>query len=326
MVNTYKPLFPPYVMDGMSYKDKIYGMPYYADTFVFIYDETKLKKAGFENPPATWEELAEQAKAVKEQGICEYPIVLNFNQNEVKMTEIFYAMTYSRGQNVFFFGEDGSALFNQADHSAGQALQWLIDGLKAGVIDPNSLNLEEIPAIKSIQSDAHAFAIMEKYTVAEINGPKSAVAGRWKIGLMPGPSHETIGGVRFYSMTSNVVKRGPEAVAAAGKFLEFFGGKTNGEYVVTKRWAVENGLGFGVTDLYQDKDVIEAFGKWGDVNVMLEQDRVARAKDGQKNPWFGPWAQFMRTQVNQAMASKGDVKQALDAMAQQWETLKAQYS
>ena len=36
-------------------------------------------------------------------------------------------------------------------------------------------------------------------------------------------------------------------------------------YTVAKRWAVEKGLGFGQLPLFQDKDVIAAWGKWADV-------------------------------------------------------------
>src|SRR2546429_2320076 len=31
---------------------------------------------------------------------------------------------------------------------------------------------------------------------------------------------------------------------AAGKFLQYFGGKTDGKYLVPQRWALEKGLGF----------------------------------------------------------------------------------
>src|SRR5690606_9704707 len=152
MVAKYESKFPPYVKEGISYKGQVYGLPYYADTFVFIYDQTKLEQAGFTEPPATWEELAEQARVMKEKGISRYPIVFNFDQNEVKMTEIFYAMTYSRGEGVRFFDENMNPLFHRPGHEAREALQWLVDGIAEGIIDPNSLNLEEVPTISTLQA------------------------------------------------------------------------------------------------------------------------------------------------------------------------------
>ena len=53
-----------------------------------------------------------------------------------------------------------------------------------------------------------------------------------------------------------------------------------------KRWAVENGLGFAQLPLFEDSDVQEAFGQWGDVETIAAQAELARAKEG-LTPWFG---------------------------------------
>ena len=92
--------------------------------------------------------------------------------------------------------------------------------------------------------------------MAELNRPKSGdFAGQFRIALMPGSSHATVGYVRFYAMTGAVPKKGKDALAAAWKFFEYFAGKTNGQYTVVKRWAVENGLGFAQLPLFNDTDV-----------------------------------------------------------------------
>src|SRR3989304_9261260 len=46
-IKPYKPDFAPYAIEGMTYKGKLYGLPYYAATIIFIYNEDMLKKAGF---------------------------------------------------------------------------------------------------------------------------------------------------------------------------------------------------------------------------------------------------------------------------------------
>ena len=45
-VTDYKEYFPNYVTEAMSYKDKLYGLPYFADIFIFIYNEDMVRKAG----------------------------------------------------------------------------------------------------------------------------------------------------------------------------------------------------------------------------------------------------------------------------------------
>jgi len=54
---------------------KAYGLPWLLDQKYFFYNEKLLKDAGFDTPPATWEEMLDQAKVIKEKGIAEYPIV-----------------------------------------------------------------------------------------------------------------------------------------------------------------------------------------------------------------------------------------------------------
>lgn len=58
----------------VQYQDKYYGMPWILDTKYLFYNKEMLEKAGIANPPTTWDELAEQAKILKEKGIVEHPI------------------------------------------------------------------------------------------------------------------------------------------------------------------------------------------------------------------------------------------------------------
>jgi multiple sugar transport system substrate-binding protein len=91
-VKDYMSEMAPYAVQGMTYNGHVYGLPYYADTIIFVYNEEHLKQAGFDEPPATWEELTEQAKAIKEKGIVEYPLTLAFSQKEGASIEAFIGM------------------------------------------------------------------------------------------------------------------------------------------------------------------------------------------------------------------------------------------
>src|SRR2546426_12844901 len=62
--------FAPYAVEGMTYKGKLYGVPYYADPMAFMYNAAILRQAGFGAPPQTWAEVLEQAKASKLRGWC----------------------------------------------------------------------------------------------------------------------------------------------------------------------------------------------------------------------------------------------------------------
>lgn len=313
--------FAKYAVEGMTYQGKLYGVPYYADLMIFIYNEDMLKKAGFNHPPTTWEELAEQAKVMKAKGICKYPIIFEFGQQEAAANEVFISMVYSRKDGHMFNGLE--PVFNAPGSAALKTVEWITDGMQnSKIIDPSSLTMAEIELVKSMQAGQHAFTILPKYNLAELNNPASSkLAGKFKMALMPGDTHETVGYVRFYAMTKMAVDRGKDVVDAVGKFIQYFGGKTNGKYIVEKRWAVEKGLGFAQLPLYDDPDVIKAINSWGDVKLELEQAKLARAKEG-LSPFYGTWDLFVRTELHKAYLGQQSPKQVLDSCASKWNEMR----
>ncbi len=51
-------------VESNSYEDGIFGVPWYTDAGLLYYRKDLLEKAGFSGPPATWDELKEQAQKV----------------------------------------------------------------------------------------------------------------------------------------------------------------------------------------------------------------------------------------------------------------------
>ena len=49
---------------------KTYGMPWLMDEKYFFYNEEMLKEAGFDTPPATWEELLDPGQGHEGKGHC----------------------------------------------------------------------------------------------------------------------------------------------------------------------------------------------------------------------------------------------------------------
>ncbi len=57
--------------------DTLFGIPWYVDTRVLFYRADILQRAGFEQPPATWQDWAAAMAAIKERaGRNQYPILL----------------------------------------------------------------------------------------------------------------------------------------------------------------------------------------------------------------------------------------------------------
>ena len=320
----YSPELAPYALQGMTYDGHVYGLSYYADTIDFVYNEDHLSQVGFDSPPESWQDVWDMSIALKEQGITDYPMILAFSQQEGASIEALISMIYARHEGAgALFDEDNQSTFAEEGSAAYEAIEWLKEAYDAGILNPASMQTAEIDQVKSMQAGAHTFTILPQYNMAELNKPGSGdFAGKFKIALMPGDSHSTVGYVRFYAMTPQAKNLGDTAKACAWKFLEYFGGKTDGEYKVVERWAVENGLGFAQLPLFEDPDVQEAFGQWGDVDVISAQAELARAKEG-LTPWFGAWDVFTRAEVHKAILGQQSTMDTLNNMAAYWDELAA---
>jgi multiple sugar transport system substrate-binding protein len=318
----YKDDYFKYVVDGMTYQGKLYGIPYYADVWAFLYNEEHLQRAGISSPPTTWEEVTQQSLELKAKGISDHPVIMLFSQSDPGSIEVWESMVFSR-PNGHLFDNALNPVFNQAGSAAAQTIDWLHQSLQNGVLDPASLQSAEIPTEQAMASGAHTFTILETYNWAALNKPGSGPhAGKFKMALMPGGSQNTVGYVRFYSVTSQLSKRPANVISAADTFLQYFGGKVNGQFSpVVVRWAVENGLGFGWKSLWNNSQVRQAFTQWGDPDILRRQQELARVKEG-LTPYFPSWDVFTRAELQKAYLGQVSTTGALSAMADKWNQLK----
>src|SRR5213083_1466053 len=280
-VRPYLSEYSPFVREALTYKGRIYGTPYYADTFIFVYNTDHLQRAGF--------------------------------------TALLFAQ-----RNGLLFDKDLNPVFRAAGSAAEKVVTWAADALGSKkILSPTSLQAANVDQIRALQSGAATFGIIPSYSLAVLNDPgQTQQAGKFKIGLMPGESRATVGFIRFYAISSQVPRRGKEAMTAAWNFLDYFGGKTDGEYRITKRWSLEKGLGFAQTALFADKDIRAAFGKWADVDMLQKQAQLARAKEGM-TPYYGTWDVFSRAELHKAYLGQQKPVETLANMAKKWEELKA---
>lgn len=322
-VRQYLAEYSPFVREALTYKGRIYGTPYYADTFIFVYNADHLQRAGLGSPPATLEELTKQAETIKAKGIAEFPIVLGWGQQDPFSIESFTALVFAQ-RNGSLFDKDLNPLFKTPGSAAEKVVTWAAEALGAKkILGPTSLQAANVDQIRALQSGAATFGIIPSYSLAVLNDPgQTQQAGKFKIGLMPGESRATVGFIRFYAISSQVPRRGKDVMTAAWNFLDYFGGKTDGDYRVTKRWSLEKGLGFAQTALFADKDIRAAFGKWADVDMLQKQAQLARAKEGM-TPYYGTWDVFSRAELHKAYLGQQKPADTLGNMAKRWEELKA---
>jgi hypothetical protein len=76
--------------------------------------------------------------------------------------------------------------------------------------------------------------------------------------------------------------------------------------------------------LFQDKDVIEAWGKWADVKALGDQASIAKA--GTYTEYSSVWSAYFRPLLAKAMVGEASVEQTMKDGADRWNQLKEQFA
>jgi multiple sugar transport system substrate-binding protein len=306
---------------SMQYKGKQYGLTYYNDYMAFFYNEDMLKKAGFNEPPKTWDEVVQQSLKIKAAGLSEHPMMLSMAR-ESWLIEFLSAMVFSNGGR---FVDDKGVAVAQSSPGTQHALQWITDAVqKHKIISPACVETGELNGLKAFGAGNHAFALLSRYRIRTLNDPKqSPVAGKVRQALMPagpGGSHATVGWMRFHGMTPQAQADKTRAANAA-KLIEWFGGKANGQYQFQKLLFADLGSGFGIPSLFKDPEVQASYAKYADIGNFEQQQKLARKKDVIAR-WFGEWDEVNGTAWQSAVIGKSTVPDALKKSAAAWNEMR----
>ncbi len=171
----------PASWNGVTRNGKIYGMPWLMDVKYFMYNKDMLEQAGFSEPPKTWEELVDQAKVIKEQGIAEYPITWSWNQKEGVVCD-YAVLLFGNGGK--FVDENGKPAFNDA--KGVEALTWMKQTVDDGLTNPSAVSSDEMAVEADFLAGKSAFAVNWLFQYSDSNDPsKSQVVGQVAFAPMP---------------------------------------------------------------------------------------------------------------------------------------------
>lgn len=208
----------PAAWDITTVNGTVFGMPWLLDEKYFFYNEDLLTQAGFDAPPATWEELLAQAKVMKAQGLVEYPIVWSWGQYEAAICD-WVILLYGNGGTLV--DATGAPAFN--NEIGVKTLDWMKQTIDDGYTNPASISYVEEDVRNVFSQGKAAFAVNWNYMydLVNFNADESQVTGKIKMSLMPafegsGVISSSING----SMGFSVAATSPN-VDAAWKYIEF---------------------------------------------------------------------------------------------------------
>jgi multiple sugar transport system substrate-binding protein len=167
--------------NGVTRNGKIYGMPWLMDVKYFMYNKDILQQAGFTAPPKTWEELVDQAKAIKQKGLAEYPITWSWNQKE-GVTCDYAVLLFGNGGS--FVDANGKPAFN--NEKGVQVLTWMKKTIDDGLTNPSAVSSDENAVEANFLAGKSAFAVNWLFQYSDSNdATKSQIVGKAAFAPMP---------------------------------------------------------------------------------------------------------------------------------------------
>jgi ABC-type glycerol-3-phosphate transport system substrate-binding protein len=159
-----------YTRDGA-----LYGLPYFVQTPLVVFDETALEEAGFD-APQTWDEILEVAKHFKEQGSG---IALPFRQGSAIVNIMAVLLA---GNETDFFDADGA--LDLTNPAVVEAVAFIQELSKYGLDGSNGWHWDEVN--KALQFGQAPIGITTSGLFTALENPdESNVAGQ--LGYAPIP-------------------------------------------------------------------------------------------------------------------------------------------
>lgn len=210
----YKENYFPGIWDTNVIDSSVYGVPWYIDTRIMFYRTDVFEKAGYKEPPRTWDELYDLCKKIKalHPGQDKYAIYLPTNEWNAF---IIFAL-----ENQAKLLKDNNSRGNFNSKEFKEAFTFL-----------TSFHKQKLAPLGISQVTNVYQAFVEEYFSIYISGPwninefKKWMTGnlvdKWSTAPMPSKSGERYPGVSLAGGSSLVIFKDSEHKNEAWKFIEF---------------------------------------------------------------------------------------------------------
>ncbi len=280
------------------------GLPYYTGFNSFVCNQNHLDAAGLE-PPESWEELMEQCRQLKQDGISEYPYISAWTRQWPTLSWSLFSIWYSEGAKVF--DENNDPDFGPEFRSVLEMHRQMYE---EELVVPDIMTLQG-EAVPNFATGQHTYMVVHEYDQKVFNTPDmSQIAGACRNAIMPGKTRSTFIWTAVYQMGANPIDE-----QRAWDLMQFFGGKaSDGNYYVAERWALEFGLGTPHKEVIESAEVQEAFSQWKDMEVATQQLETATTRDVAKTMWFPEWDWYMMGEVQDYIRGEQSTDELIDKL------------
>lgn len=302
----------PASWNGVTRNGKIYGMPWLMDVKYFMYNKDMLQQAGIAEPPKTWEELADQAKTIKDKGIVEFPIIWSWNQKEGVVCDFTVLLL---GNGGAFLDANGKPVFN--DEKGVQTLTWMKQTLDEGLSNPSSVSSDENAVRDNFMAGNSAFAVNWLFQYSDSNdASKSAIVGQAAFAPMPVFEAGAAAGVKGSSVDGSsafAVMATTPYPDQTWKFLSYLASQE-----VQTKYSAEM---LPVWQSSFEGDALKALQAATTTNPVTVPAFLAQfpyANERPTVPYYNEASAALQLAIQEALTGVKSPKEALDAAAAKW--------
>jgi len=310
----------PLARQSMTYKGKLYGLPYYTSYFGMIYNEKMLKAAGFDAPPKTYDEWAQQAKAIKAKGLSKAPMIWPVKHTGWGGMWVMNTMAASRGGKLL---DDDLNVTPEAL----QSLKWWAGTYKDGLSDPNGIELDPNESARAFMSGDYATLLTANFFAGAQwanDKEKSKVAGVARLAATP-EQHKTVGFARMYGINGASAHK-----AEAWRLVKYLGGTNKaGDYVTPKQWVEKGALTWGNRGVEKDPAVAASLRSWGadpaQVAANLENAVHMSAVVPFQAVWYAEWELYANGVLQNVLGGRTSPEEGAQLWTKRAKELAARY-
>jgi len=286
-----------WTVDGNSY-----GVPVYNQLVMMDYNAAKLAEAGFDAPPTTWAELTDMARAIKEQGLDDSPIAMRANDWS------WYLMALSMGDPMF--DADLNPVFADEGSKAREAMALLLSYFSEELISPEIL-AGSVTQHNLFWSGTGVFHQGWQGSAAVGNNPDtSQQAPNVEYMLLP-EEHYTWS----FPAAIGIGANSPNA-EAAWQFIEWYVSPENQRAIYDAFGLYPSRL--SVADALNSEGLIQGF------DVISEQSNYVNELP-RTALWWGPFTATVTETILEAAQTGMSADDVINALAEEWNDLKAEY-
>lgn len=293
------------------YDGKLMGLPYFSTVWVWNYYADLLEKAKLE-PFKSYDELLEQCRKAKKDGVSDYPIQWVAGVGLEQLPGTWYQMTWNRGG--VFFDKAGNHQLGPGS-IARETLKWWVQTFTEQLADPESLKVQFTSSAKTFGAGKNIYrGPNHHYGLNIVNDPKqSPIAGKVQVMGSPGDGR-TIGDTHVYFLCS--ANRDKEW---AWKLLQYLGGRTkDGVYSQAESLARDAMLGSGYGSVMKSAAITDGWKPWGDPQKILkiwdQATYVGEVCNSVYKPWHFPWTDRLNIEVQKALTGQVTADQCCDTL------------